>query len=172
VATGRPLSTFRGHTRHIEDASFDPGGDRVISASWDETAKVWERESGRVLFDLVGHRTAVWCAAFSNDGAWAATGAGDGSVKLWELSTGQELRSFRAHAGPIRSIAFSRDDQALVTGSQDGTVRIWQVARERPSDQQIAEAIECDIPYILVNGIAVPRNAAPPGECNSRRKGT
>ena len=40
------LLTFRGHTQPLVSASFSPDGTRVVTASDDKTAKVWDAKTG------------------------------------------------------------------------------------------------------------------------------
>jgi WD40 repeat protein len=39
---GKPLATLAGHTDLIEIAVFSPDGSRILTASWDKTARLWE----------------------------------------------------------------------------------------------------------------------------------
>jgi WD40 repeat protein len=49
VATGKLLATLKGHTTHITDVQFAPDGQRILSASRDGTARLWETTSGRLM---------------------------------------------------------------------------------------------------------------------------
>ena len=50
--------------------AFSPDGQRIVTGSFDQTAKVWEAASGRELFPLKGHTGLVLCVTFSPDGRW------------------------------------------------------------------------------------------------------
>lgn len=66
-----------GHERSIKSASFSPDASRIVTASRDGTARLWDARTGEVLttFD---HPDEVWSAAFSPDGARVVTTGGDG----------------------------------------------------------------------------------------------
>jgi WD40 repeat protein len=51
----REIATLIGHTAYILKASFSSDGERVVTASADNTARVWDAESGIVLTVLSGH---------------------------------------------------------------------------------------------------------------------
>jgi WD40 repeat protein len=46
---------FRGHAHEVHTVAYHPGGEWIASGSADQTVKVWEARSGRVIHDLRGH---------------------------------------------------------------------------------------------------------------------
>jgi WD40 repeat protein/class 3 adenylate cyclase len=129
---------LRGHTKGIQDVAFGPDG-KVVTASWDGTAKIWDLESRRELATLRGHSGAILGVAVSPDGTLVATGSIDGTAKLWDLATGREVLTLFGHDLVVNTVTFSPDGRFLATVSGDGTValhllRIAQLrdlARER-----------------------------------------
>src|SRR5262249_45761156 len=63
-----PRAELRGHTSAVRSASFSRNGERVVTASFDLTARIWETSSGRALATLQGHTGYVESAVFSPDG--------------------------------------------------------------------------------------------------------
>ena len=64
----------------VVSASFSPDGSRIVTASWDGTAKVWDAESGAELLTLKGHAAQVTSASFSPDGSRIVTGSVDNTA--------------------------------------------------------------------------------------------
>jgi WD40 repeat protein len=115
------VGELRGHTDDIQDVAFGPDG-KVVTASWDGTAKIWDLASGRELATLRGHTGAVMAVAVSPDGKLVATGSLDGTAKLWDLATGREIFTLFGQDLVVNTVAFSPDGLLLATGSADGTV--------------------------------------------------
>ena len=103
---------------------FDPAGRQVAGGSDDETVKLWEAASGRLLRTLEGHTKSVHCIEFSVDGQCLASKAADGSVRLWRADSGDGLATFPEPASGYwpPGLAFHPHRPLLATvGSDPGT---------------------------------------------------
>jgi predicted oxidoreductase (fatty acid repression mutant protein) len=109
---------------HIELVGF-PEDPRIVTASDDGTAKVWDAKTGAEVLALQGHKGAVTAAAFNSDGTRIVTASDDQSVRLWDAKTGREVLAINGHAHRVRAVAFSADGTRIVTASDDRTVRVW-----------------------------------------------
>ena len=90
----------------MRSAVFSKDGDRILTASNDNTAKLWNSETGQLIHSLEGHKGTVWSAVFSKDGDRILTASNDNTAKLWNAETGQLIRSFR-HNETVWSATFS-----------------------------------------------------------------
>ena len=45
-------------TMMVESAEYSPNGRRIVTASWDETTKVWDTETGKKFFSVGAKVTA------------------------------------------------------------------------------------------------------------------
>ncbi|MCL1468401.1 hypothetical protein LAY41_28870, partial [Argonema galeatum A003/A1] len=59
----REESQLKGHQSPVNSANFSPKGDRIVTASDDKTARVWDL-SGKLIAELKGHQGYVWSANF------------------------------------------------------------------------------------------------------------
>ena len=122
------------HEGRVRSAAFSPDGARIVTASDDTTARVWDAASGHEIASLKGHEGLVRSAAFSPDGARIVTASADTTARVWNAASGHEIASLKGHEGPVWSAAFSPDGARIVTASEDKTARVWNAA----SGQQIA----------------------------------
>jgi WD40 repeat protein len=139
------VSVPRAHTGPIRCLQFSPDGERVITASADSTAKIWNAQTGGLLQTLK-HRQAVNWAEFSHDGSRivTATEAGtelpDAAARIWNASTGTLLEDAAPmhHLNSINSARFSRANflggqrEVILTSSDDRTARLWDGRKGLP----------------------------------------
>ncbi|KAF8344352.1 WD40-repeat-containing domain protein [Cantharellus anzutake] len=119
------LLTIRGHTGWVCWVSFLPDGSRVVSGSWDGTARIWDAVTGDELMIFRGHTQRVCTVSFPSDGSRLASASEDQTVRIWDALTGDELKVLRGHTEQVWSVSFSPDGSKVASSSQDSTVRIW-----------------------------------------------
>ena len=132
VTTKQPVHSLVEHTDLVYCVTFSSQGDRLLSASWDTTAKVWDLAAGgRRLFTMYGHAAAAWAVEFSPDGSLVAVAGGvaDPAVKVYDARTGRLVYILEGHATRVGCVAFHPDGKRLASCSIDHTVRIWELER-------------------------------------------
>ena len=113
-----------GHAGPINAVDFSPHKNIIATASDDNTAKVWDGNTGFLLLDLKGHTKSVTDVHFSTDGNKVITASNDNSAKLWNCNTGNLLYSF-VHESAISSAQFNMGGTKIVTASYDKKSKIW-----------------------------------------------
>jgi WD40 repeat protein len=120
--------TLSGHTGGVWSASYNADGNRIVTASYDKTARIWDSATGKSLTILRGHQDWVMSAVFSPDGKRVVTASRDRTARIWDAMTGQQLTLLSGHQDVVVSAAFSPDGTRVVTASYDKTARIWDTA--------------------------------------------
>jgi len=115
------------------DPAFSPDGNLIVTAGYDNMARVWDSETGHLLGALKGHTGTVWTAVFSADGKKIVTASQDGTAIVWDANHRTMLRRLIGHTDSVRSAAFSPDSARIVTSSLDGTSRVWDANSGRSS---------------------------------------
>jgi WD40 repeat protein len=117
-----------GHTNSIYDLDISPDGKKIISASADNSAKIWDLVSGKMLANLKIHSKIVNLATFSPDGKKIITASDDNTLIFWNASTGEHISTWDKNISSLQSVEFSKDGTRLLTSSLDSTAKIWDVA--------------------------------------------
>ena len=79
------MHTLAGHGDWVCSAQFSPDGQSIVSASWDETVRVWSAATGECVQTLWGHSGPVYSAQFSADGQSIVSASDDNTVRVWDL---------------------------------------------------------------------------------------
>jgi len=129
-------NAFKGHTDLILSVDFSPNDRLLVSASLDNTVRLWNMHdgSGKILIediptfvDYPHYRSAV----FSPDGRYVAAGHRDGMVRIWDVRTGWLMRRLNmldcmGYWG-LTDVKFTPDGKGLVV-SGGRTIQCWDIS--------------------------------------------
>ncbi len=135
-----PLTEPFKHAAAVFSVQFSLDGQRVVTASLDKTARVWDAKTGQPLTEPLKHEAAVHSAEFSPDGLWVVTASWDGKAQVWDAKTGQAPSETLTHESGVVSAQLSPDGQRVVTASNAKTARVWDAKTGQP----LAELVKHD----------------------------
>ncbi len=123
------LQTLREHCKPVYSVAFSPDGKLLVSASEDETVRVWDIATGRCTRLMSAHKGGAYSAVFSPDGRLIASAGADKAVNVWNADTGRCLQILKCK-NKMRSVAFSPDGKLLAScgGFDEGVVHIWNTS--------------------------------------------
>jgi WD40 repeat protein/class 3 adenylate cyclase len=119
----RQTMIFR-HDAGVTYAAFNPGGDRIVTSSYDETARIWSVANGSEIAVLKGHEGAVENASFNPDGSRVVTAGRDGTARIWDAAAGKQIFVL-PQPGNVHTAKFSPAGTRVLTGSDQGALTIW-----------------------------------------------
>jgi DDB1- and CUL4-associated factor 13 len=93
----RALNVLRDHVAAVMDVSFSPTGTELVSASYDRTIRLWNRDRGhsRDIYHTKRMQRVFSCA-WSPDNGFVLSGSDDGNIRLWRAmaSSRRGIKSF------------------------------------------------------------------------------
>ncbi|KAK6364045.1 pre-mRNA cleavage and polyadenylation factor (CPF) complex subunit [Exophiala oligosperma] len=123
---------FKGHDAPIRDIAFAPGDTKFVTASDDNTCKIWDFTSSAVESVFKDHGWDVKACDWHPTKALIVSGSKDHSVRLWDPRTSRSLTTLHGHKNALTATVFSRvRDQLLATSSRDGQTRIFDLRMMR-----------------------------------------
>jgi WD40 repeat protein len=123
----------------VISAEFSPDEERVVTASRDRTARVWNANSGEQLFLLEGGGDEISSAEYSSDGSRILTSAGElETSKIWNAKSGKLARilSNEGISSYNKAAAFSPDGNRVIADFHIYDARTGEVIVELPEDSR------------------------------------
>jgi WD40 repeat protein len=136
--TAKPLMTMSGHEGHIGKIAYLPGGERIVTCSWDKTVRIWNVETGEQEGTAIEHEDSVDGLAVTRDGKRILSGGIDKRMRVWDVETHELIEEWEDDIGSIWCIAMSPDDQLAASGDSSGKV----VIRETKESGEIKHSID------------------------------
>ncbi|KAK8195505.1 platelet-activating factor acetylhydrolase IB alpha subunit [Phyllosticta capitalensis] len=148
------IRTLPGHDHSVSAIRFIPSGaagspssgNLLVSASRDQTLKIWDVTTGYCVKTIRGHADWVRDVAPSFDGRWLLSASNDQTARLWDAGNGEPKCTFVGHDHVVECVAFappsayghlatlaglkkppaaSSSAEFLATGSRDKTIKLW-----------------------------------------------
>ncbi|XP_048865845.1 protein FAN isoform X3 [Brienomyrus brachyistius] len=134
IAYGRRQDTIMGHDDAVSKVCWKEN--RLYTASWDSTVKVWRcvaaevSSSRRGPFELLAeleHDAGVNTISLNQAGTLLASGTKEGAVSLWDTTNSTLLHQIQCHSGKIHDIAFSPDSRHVLSAGEDCSLKVVDV---------------------------------------------
>jgi WD40 repeat protein len=120
-----------GHAGWVRGCAWSPDGCSIVSASTDNSLRVWDAASGRCNLTLQGHSGPVLGCAWSPDGRSIVSASFDGTMRVWVAASGRCNLTLQGHSGPVLGCAWSPDGRSIVSASTDNSLRVWDAVSSR-----------------------------------------
>ena len=117
-----------GHTSGIKSAIFSPDGKKIVTISMENTIKMWDVVSGKIIANLIGHTSSVNSVQFSLNGKKIVTASADHTVKIWDAASGNHILDLSGHTNEVISASYSPGGKTIITTSKDSTAKLWEAS--------------------------------------------
>ncbi|WP_235984611.1 nSTAND1 domain-containing NTPase [Mesorhizobium neociceri] len=119
----RQTAVFK-HDAGVTQAAFNRTGDRIVTASYDRTARIWDASKGTEIAVLKGHGGPVERAEFSPDGRLVITAARDGTARIWDADSGAQ-RAVLEPVGDFPTAMFDPSGERVLTAGGNSQALLW-----------------------------------------------
>ena len=121
----------------ITCASWSPDGTKLVTGGRDDSLRIWDSETGRLISTLYGHKGGIYSVSYSPDGTRIASGSGwnveekGGVILVWDVSDYTSCSEKRplilsGHTNRVTCMSWSPCGHYITSNSLDGSVRLWE----------------------------------------------
>uniref|UniRef100_A0A0N4ZNB7 WD repeat-containing protein 37 n=1 Tax=Parastrongyloides trichosuri TaxID=131310 RepID=A0A0N4ZNB7_PARTI len=126
-----PMKILEGHKNAVVSAVFFPSGDKVLTASWDRIANIYDIETGNVINSLSGHEEELNYCNIHQTKSLIMTASKDSTFRLWDMrETIKNVSVIMGHSDSVTSVLFTNDDKVISAG-EDRTIKLWDLRAMR-----------------------------------------
>ena len=158
----RVLGTLLQHGDKVNAVAISGDGKWALTGCEDNTARLWNAETGEAFGDPLPHEHPVLAVAIADSGRAITLSGGIGKscyVRLWDGPTGNPLSDSLLHRGLVMysyvgsAVAISRDGNWAIAGD-----RIWHIETDKvtvmelPANGTQAVAISADGARAITGG--------------------
>lgn len=115
---------LRGHKGGILYAAYSPDGTKIVTASEDHTARIWDARTGLQIGPALQHDDDVNTAEFSADGTRVVTASDDKTARIWDVKTGKLLVTMK-EPHELHSATFSPNGMYVGVAAEEGHSGVW-----------------------------------------------
>lgn len=121
----KPVARLTGHQKTVNHVAFSPDANKIASASFDNSVKLWDAQTGKFIATLRGHVASVYRLAWSSDSRLLVSASKDSTLKLWDpIKTFKIRKDLPGHTDEVYCVDFVADKVA--SGGRDKNVKIWR----------------------------------------------
>lgn len=118
--------SYAGHSRGVSSLCVLPDHATLISTGHDQSVRVWNSSTGKIIRSLSQHTEPIRCVALrpAEGGLpMVATAANDRTVRFWQPTIGRMVRFAKLESSPLK-IAWNKEGTQVIAVCEDGWLRV------------------------------------------------
>lgn len=119
------MATDQSASNSIISAHLNHSGSRLVTASADGFARVWNVKTGKTEQELLVSHKGIHNVAFGPLGKKLTAIAADDTARIWTEEAFGNPIVLHGHRNRIWKTVFNRDESRMITVSTDHTIRLW-----------------------------------------------
>jgi WD40 repeat protein len=136
-ATRELAGSLTGHRSWVCELQFSGDGQRLVSASADQTIGIWDVPKRRLSLRLRGHLDEVYTLVFDEGRTNLISGCKDGTLARWDIDKVRQRALRLDIPGWTRLPAWAAEGSGVAVLDQQGAVALW-----RPGDSEELSVID------------------------------
>jgi guanine nucleotide-binding protein subunit beta-2-like 1 protein len=126
---GIPVKSLQGHSHFIQDITLSMDAQFALTASWDQTLRLWDLQAGKSTRLFRQHTKDVISCAFSADNRQIVSASRDRSIRLWNTIGECKNTIENAHSEWVSCVRFAPNSEkpTIVSCGWDGKVKVWDM---------------------------------------------
>jgi WD40 repeat protein len=113
----------------FQRVQFGPGGKHLLSVHNDDSVRIWETSSGRLVMSLAKPQSPLRDVRLSPDGKRLFTTHEDDAIRQWHIETGKLVAELKGLAAA--KILISPDGKTLFSSDEQGRHILWDIRAEQ-----------------------------------------
>ena len=130
LSLGTPVRSLHGHSHIVQDVCLTYDGQYALSASWDNTLRLWNLTTGKSEKTFIGHSKDVLSVCFSPDNRLIMSAGRDRTIKLWNTKGEcQFTLEKQGHNDWVSCVRFvpSAEIPRVISCGYDKIVKVWNL---------------------------------------------
>ena len=113
------------HPERIGVLAFTRDSHYVITGGDDNSCKIWELSTGKLIQVLIEHDGPITSIAVPNNNLFVVTGSKDKLALIWSFRDGCVLHKLPIHNDYVSKVATTIDGSLVITATRDSTISVW-----------------------------------------------
>jgi WD40 repeat protein len=125
------IHIIEAHDDYITNLACDRQSRYLVTASEDNTLKVFDLSTFQLIHTLEGHIDYIRGVDITPNGEYIVSGDDSGMIIVWKTSTGKIVHKLTRHDDFIRCIKITPEGNRFIACSDDKTVTLWHIQSGR-----------------------------------------